>query len=135
MEKETILEIEFKELWNNKFAWKIIKQDEKILKRRNFIDAKIRVNSLNSPFLTCIINWGILIFTGHWGTQRGFLQLRHLIASTIAISSVYPLLTSSKLCILTSASCNLSGTFFFLSSTISCFSSLSFAPLPLFPRQ
>ena len=50
MEKETILEIEFKELWNNKFAWKIIKQDEKILKRRNFIDAKIRVNSLNSPF-------------------------------------------------------------------------------------
>ena len=50
MEKETVLEIEFKELWDNKFAWKIIKQDEKILKRRNFIDSKIRVNSLNSPF-------------------------------------------------------------------------------------
>ena len=50
MEKETVLEIEFKELWSDKFAWRITKQNEKILTRQNFMDAKIRVNSLKLPF-------------------------------------------------------------------------------------
>lgn len=49
MEKETVLEIEFKELWNNKFAWKIIKQDEKILEKGEFIDRDIKVESSFRP--------------------------------------------------------------------------------------
>lgn len=49
MEKEMVLEIEFKELWNNKFAWKIIKQDEKILEKGEFIDRDIKVESSFRP--------------------------------------------------------------------------------------
>lgn len=55
MEKEKVLEIEFKELWDNNFAWKIVKQNEEILKRNNFKDEELNVESLRSPdflFLT-----------------------------------------------------------------------------------
>ena len=43
MEKEKVLEIEFKELWDNNFAWKIVKQNEEILKRNNFKDEEFNV--------------------------------------------------------------------------------------------
>ncbi len=57
MEKETVLEIEFKELWDNDFAWKIVKQNEEILKRNEFIDKELNVESFRSPeFLSLKIN-------------------------------------------------------------------------------
>jgi hypothetical protein len=49
MEKETVLEIEFKELWNDKFAWKITKQNEEILIRNEFKDEELNVKSFESP--------------------------------------------------------------------------------------
>ena len=49
MEKETVLEIEFKELWDNDFAWKIVKQNEEILKRNEFIDKELNVESFRLP--------------------------------------------------------------------------------------
>lgn len=49
MEKETVLEIEFKELWDNDFAWKIVKQNEEILKRKEFLDKELNVESFRSP--------------------------------------------------------------------------------------
>lgn len=49
MEKENVLEIEFKELWDNDFAWKIVKQNEEILKRNEFIDKELNVESFRSP--------------------------------------------------------------------------------------
>lgn len=49
MEKETVLEIEFKELWDNNFAWKITKQNEEILKRGIFEDSIVVVNSTYFP--------------------------------------------------------------------------------------
>ena len=39
MEKETVLEIEFKELWDNNFAWRITKNK---LQSENFKDYEIR---------------------------------------------------------------------------------------------
>jgi hypothetical protein F3_00887 len=54
MEKETILEIEFMPVWD-KWAWRITKQNEEILKRNNFKDEELNVESLRSPdflFLT-----------------------------------------------------------------------------------
>lgn len=50
MEKETILEIEFKQVWD-KWAWRIVKQDENILKRGIFKDDEIRVMSSSCPCL------------------------------------------------------------------------------------
>mgnify|MGYP000846543020 CR=1 FL=1 len=44
MEKEKVLEIEFMPVWD-KWAWRIIKQNEEVLKRDNFIDEKIEVMS------------------------------------------------------------------------------------------
>lgn len=49
MEKENVLEIEFKELWDNYFAWKIVKQNEEILKRNEFLDKELNVESFRSP--------------------------------------------------------------------------------------
>ena len=49
MEKETVLEIEFKELWDNNFAWKITKQNEEILKRGIFEDSIVGVDSTYFP--------------------------------------------------------------------------------------
>lgn len=46
MEKEKVLEIEFKELWDNNFAWKVTKQNEDILKRGEFKDDDISVRSI-----------------------------------------------------------------------------------------
>ena len=48
-EKEKVLEIEFKELWDNNFAWKIVKQNEEILKRNEFIDKELNVESFRLP--------------------------------------------------------------------------------------
>ncbi len=45
MEKETVLEIEFKDLGDSSFAWKITKQNEDILIRGKFKDEEIGVNS------------------------------------------------------------------------------------------
>ena len=49
MEKETVLEIEFKELWDNVFAWRITKQDENILRRNDFKDKELDIISSYSP--------------------------------------------------------------------------------------
>lgn len=48
MEKETVLEIEFIPVWD-KWAWRITKQDEEILKRNEFIDKELNVESFRSP--------------------------------------------------------------------------------------
>ena len=42
MEKEKVLEIEFQPVWD-KWAWRVVKQNEEVLKRDNFIDKKIEV--------------------------------------------------------------------------------------------
>lgn len=44
MEKETVLEIEFMPIWD-KWAWKIIKQNEEVLVRDVFLDKEIGVMS------------------------------------------------------------------------------------------
>lgn len=54
MKKETVLEIEFQPVFD-KWAWRITKQNEEILKRNNFKDEELNVESLRSPdflFLT-----------------------------------------------------------------------------------
>lgn len=48
MKKETVLEIEFMPIWE-KWAWRVIKQDEEILKRNEFIDKELNVESFRSP--------------------------------------------------------------------------------------
>ena len=63
------------------------------------------------------MNAGMLIDTGHPLTHIAFLQFKHLEASAIASSSLYPRQTSSKFFALTSGFCSLTGTFF-ITSTI-----------------
>lgn len=48
MERESVLEIEFKPIWD-KWAWKITKQNEEILRRNEFIDKELNVESFRSP--------------------------------------------------------------------------------------
>ena len=48
MEKETVLEIEFMPVWD-KWAWRITKQNEDILKKGTFEDKGIGVYSYNYP--------------------------------------------------------------------------------------
>ena len=48
MEKETVLEIEFQPVFD-KWAWRITKQNEEILKRNNFKDEELNVESFRSP--------------------------------------------------------------------------------------
>lgn len=48
MEKETVLEIEFQPVFD-KWAWKVTKQDEEILKRGYFLDKDIKVESTFRP--------------------------------------------------------------------------------------
>jgi len=48
MEKEKVLEIEFQPVWD-KWAWRITKQNEEILKRGTFEDKNIGVYSVNFP--------------------------------------------------------------------------------------
>lgn len=47
-ETETVLEIEFQPVWD-KWAWRITKQNEKILKRNEFLDKELNVESFRSP--------------------------------------------------------------------------------------
>ena len=47
MEKENVLEIEFQPVWD-KWAWRITKQNEEILKRNNFKDEELNVESFES---------------------------------------------------------------------------------------
>ena len=49
MEIENVLEVEFKEIWGNNFAWRIIKQNEEILERGRFGDYDLGVNSTYYP--------------------------------------------------------------------------------------
>nr|DAX76300.1 MAG TPA: hypothetical protein [Caudoviricetes sp.] len=58
MEKETVLEIEFMPVWD-KWAWRIVKQNEEILERCVFEDKNIGVYSNNFPeysYSECILN-------------------------------------------------------------------------------
>lgn len=55
MEKETVLEIEFKQVWD-KWAWRITKQNENVLERGVFKDDEIRVMSSSGPCL-CLDNF------------------------------------------------------------------------------
>lgn len=48
MEKETILEIEFQPVFD-KWAWKITKQNEEILERKEFLDKELNVESFCYP--------------------------------------------------------------------------------------
>lgn len=45
MEKENVIEVEFKELWDNNFAWRISYQNEDILKIEEFEDTDLNVYS------------------------------------------------------------------------------------------
>ena len=45
MEKENVIEVEFKELWDNNFAWRISYQNENILKLEEFEDNDLGVYS------------------------------------------------------------------------------------------
>ena len=45
MEKETVLEIEFQPVFD-KWAWRVTKQNEEILKRGEFVDKEIGVSSI-----------------------------------------------------------------------------------------
>ena len=71
-----------------------------------------------SSSLIFVINPGMSIPTGHPPTHFGFLQAKHLLASAIASSLLYPKHTSSKFVALTAGSCSLTGTFTFLASII-----------------
>ena len=55
MEKEKVLEIEFMPVWD-KWAWRIIKQNEEILKRNNFKDEELNVESFRSPEFLSLAN-------------------------------------------------------------------------------
>ena len=54
-EKETVLEIEFQPVWD-KWAWRITKQNEEILKRNNFKDEELNVESFRSPEFLSLAN-------------------------------------------------------------------------------
>ena len=45
MEKKTVLEIEFQPVFD-KWAWRVTKQNEEILKREEFVDKEIGVSSI-----------------------------------------------------------------------------------------
>ena len=55
MEKETVLEIEFQPVFD-KWAWRITKQNEEILKRNNFKDEELNVESFRSPEFFSLAN-------------------------------------------------------------------------------
>ena len=63
-----------------------------------------------SPSFILDINSGMCTLTGQPSTHGIFLQLRHLVASSTAISSVYPRVTSLKFLALTAGSCSGIGT-------------------------
>ena len=48
MEKETVLEIEFQPVFD-KWAWRITKQNEEILERKEFLDKELNVESFCYP--------------------------------------------------------------------------------------
>ena len=54
MEKENVLEIEFMPVWD-KWAWRIVKQNEEVLKRGIFDDIYIGVYSTNIPNYNCML--------------------------------------------------------------------------------
>ena len=56
MERETVLEIEFKELWDNQWAWKITKQNEIILERNEFENPQLQVFSNGYPWFDKYMN-------------------------------------------------------------------------------
>ena len=72
------------------------------------------------PKATSWIKSGILIFTGQWATHGLFGHPKHLFASSIAISAVYPSATSLKLCALTFGSWD--GIGFFLGAMFGLYS-------------
>lgn len=49
--KETVLEVEFVDVFDGYKAWRIVKQDDEIFKRGFFIDKEIEVHSYDYPFL------------------------------------------------------------------------------------
>lgn len=55
MKKENVLEIEFQPVWD-KWAWKITKQNEEILKRNNFKDEELNVKSFRYPEFFSLAN-------------------------------------------------------------------------------
>jgi hypothetical protein len=55
MGKENVLEIEFQPVFD-KWAWRITKQNEEILKRNNFKDEELNVESFRSPEFFSLAN-------------------------------------------------------------------------------
>lgn len=47
--KKDVLKVEFKEIWCNKYVWRIAYQNEDILLRNNFEDVKLKVCSYLAP--------------------------------------------------------------------------------------
>lgn len=47
--KEDVLKIEFKEIWDNKYVWKIIYQNDDVFLRNDFSDKKLKVYSYFEP--------------------------------------------------------------------------------------
>jgi hypothetical protein F3_00887 len=56
MEIENVLEVEFKEIWDDNFAWRITKQNEDILERGRFGDYDLGVNSTYYPDFSTGVN-------------------------------------------------------------------------------
>ena len=64
MEKEKVLEIQFMPVWD-KWAWRITKQNEEILKRNVFKDEELNVESFETPEFIKTENKSILFIRGY----------------------------------------------------------------------
>lgn len=64
MEKEKVLEIEFQPVWD-KWAWRITKQNEEILKRNNFKDEELNVESFESQEFRKMGTKSVLFIRGY----------------------------------------------------------------------
>ncbi len=73
MEKENVLEIEFKELWDNNFAWRVTEQNEEILGRNVFKDEELNVESFESPEFRKAESK--LFIKGHFRTYDNNIQI------------------------------------------------------------
>lgn len=62
MEKENVLEIEFIPIWDNNFVWKIIKQNEDVLKIGEFEDSDLSIVSCSS--VDYDKKWNVLYLKG-----------------------------------------------------------------------
>src|SRR5512137_50632 len=73
---------------------------------RQFVSLIFRAAPMKSPSATSWMKAGMSMSTGHPDTQPGFLHWMHRLASSMAVSGVYPVGTSSKLVTRALGSCS-----------------------------